>query len=137
MDDVICLDSDVLIGILKNEERAVSFLRKVDAEYCTTAINAFELWFGKDEKGAVERFLGMIPTFLLDENGAKKAADIQKKLGAEGKAIEIKDLLIGAVCITNGIKLLTFNIRHFERLGKFGLSLAGTRGKPIGPAENV
>ncbi len=123
MDNAICLDSDVIIGILKNNPRAISFLHSADVNYYTTAINVFEVRFGRTSDGKAEQFLAKIQSLPFDENAAKAAASIQTELSATGKMLDAKDLFVGSICIANGMRLLTFNRKHFERLGKFGLEL--------------
>ena len=123
MDQSICLDSDVLIGILKNDKRATGLLASADANYFTTAINAFEIWEGRTNKEQTEIFLSKMTIVPLDSSSAKRAADMHREMKSAGNALDIKDLMIGAICIENSLSIATFNIKHFERLKKFGLKI--------------
>ena len=42
---------------------------------------------------------------------------------AKGKILDLRDLFIASLCINEGIELLTYNTKHFERLKEFGLIL--------------
>ncbi|MBI4210953.1 MAG: type II toxin-antitoxin system VapC family toxin [Candidatus Diapherotrites archaeon] len=119
----ICLDSDVLIGILKNDKRVADLLETVDTSYCTTAINVFEIWEGRTHGDQTGEFLGKMAIVHLDESSAKRAADMHREMKTKGDLLDLKDILIGAMCIENGLALATFNKKHFERLRRFGLRM--------------
>ncbi|MEM2144718.1 MAG: type II toxin-antitoxin system VapC family toxin [Candidatus Jordarchaeaceae archaeon] len=46
---------------------------------------------------------------------------LYKKLKEEGEPIEDADLLIASIAIAKDLILYTLNLKHFERLSKFGL----------------
>ena len=120
----ICLDSDILIDILRGKEEAIQKIKSIEAELCTTSPSIFEIWYGKRTgEEIVNRAIDIIETFPLDKNSAKLAAEILLKLEKSGAPIEFKDIFIGAICITNDLPLITNNKKHFERLREFGLKL--------------
>jgi tRNA(fMet)-specific endonuclease VapC len=41
----------------------------------------------------------------------------------KGDILDVRDIFIASVCIIEGLELLTFNLKHFERMKKFGLRL--------------
>lgn len=123
MVEKICLDSDVLIGVLKNDRRAIDLLNSFGGAFCTTAINVFELWNGRTLEDQTEMFLNKMQIVQLDEGAAKRAADIYRTLKTKGDLLDLKDILIGAMCIKNRIALATFNKKHFGRLESFGLKM--------------
>jgi len=45
-----------------------------------------------------------------------KAAFIYAKRKSDGKMIDDADLLIAAQCVTNGYKLITNNVKHFDEI---------------------
>lgn len=124
MDERICLDSDILIGILRQEEKAKKIIENTADDYSTTSINVFEIWLGRKNEEKTHEMIQSLEIISLDENAAKKAAEISKDLKKDGEMLDIKDILIASVCIENGLVLATFNKKHFERLVKFGLKLA-------------
>ena len=60
----------------------------------------------------------------LEEDGARKAAEIRRTLVSRGADIGMADSLIAGACLSVGGMLLTRNRRHFERID--GLKLATT-----------
>ena len=126
MDNKICLDSDIIIEILKNNLELKNKLETISKQgdiFCTTSINVFETWFGRENNEIFLNFLEGLYSISFDEDSAKKAAVILNVLKKEGSRIEARDLFIAAICITNNLELLTNNKKHFERLKKLGLKL--------------
>ena len=119
----ICLDTDILINIMRNDSRTKNVIAAFDADFYTTTINVFELWQGHRKGEETMEFLEPLKKVDFDEKSAFTAGGIQRKLFDKGDALEIRDLLIGTICIRNDLELLTFNVKHFERLKRFGLKL--------------
>ncbi len=119
----ICLDTDVIIHLLSKDQHTREIIESLDADFFTVAINAFELWYGRKENEGVFELLEWLDVLPLDEKSALTAADILRELKKTGTILDIKDLFIGAICITQRIELLTLNRKHFDRLQKFGLVL--------------
>ncbi|MCZ7384290.1 MAG: type II toxin-antitoxin system VapC family toxin [Candidatus Methanoperedens sp.] len=127
----IVIDTDVLIDLLRNKEYAVSKIRELEKkeELATTDINAFELYFGaynsRDKNRNISSTKGLLKTLTLlhtREESMETAGRIFAEKRAKGKMIEIRDLLIAAIALQNGYKLLTNNREHFEWIE--GLALA-------------
>jgi len=126
----ICVDSDILIGFLKSAPEARLAVEKSgEGIFCTTSVNVFEVWIGRKKDELVSETLSSLQIAPLDDKSAKMAADIARSLQNDGNMIDLNDLFIGAICISEGMEILTFNTRHFERLKKFGLVLTDTNGK--------
>lgn len=119
----ICLDSDVLIALLKKDEQTKRKLESLDANFYTTSVNSFEVWYGRKKSETVFQLLEWLNLLELNDKSARLAADMLRDLKKKGKMIEMRDLFIGAVCITNDVELFTYNKKHFERLKNFGLIL--------------
>ena len=119
----ICIDSDVLIAFLNKDERTKQNLEALDADLYTTAINTFEIWYGRKKSETVFELLESLHRLDLDDNAARLAADILRKLKDSGKILDMRDLFIAAICIRNDVEFLTYNKKHFERLKEFGLIL--------------
>ena len=47
MVEKVCLASDIIIGLLRKNEEARALVESADADFFTTSINIFELWYGK------------------------------------------------------------------------------------------
>jgi tRNA(fMet)-specific endonuclease VapC len=120
----ICLDTDVLIQIMRDDPTLKETLSSMDASFHTTTISVFEIWQGhKQSEGTLELIHSLIK-LDFDEKSAFAAGDIQRKLSDAGEILDFRDLFIASICIKNDAELFTFNKKHFERLKKFGLKLA-------------
>ncbi len=121
---MVCLDTNVLIGLLRNDGNTVSLIKNLEKsnKITTTVINNFELWKGfyrtksiKDEKAILE-LLNIIFLLEFDEKASRKAAEIFEHLRKKGKIVDALDVMIASIVITNGESLLTFNKKHFENI---------------------
>ena len=126
----IVIDTDILIDLLRDKEYAVSKIRSLEKneELATTDINAFELYFGAYNSGDRARNItstkGLLKTLTMihtKEDSMETAGRIFAERKSKGKMIEIRDLLIAAIALQDGYKLLTNNRGHFE--GIEGLDL--------------
>jgi tRNA(fMet)-specific endonuclease VapC len=125
---VIVADSDVLIDYLRGRDPMAD---RVELElksrgFATTTVNAFELWAGASsprQLSAVEALLGAMTILPLEEEAARRAADLQRQLVASGQGIGMADCLIAGICLIHGALLLTGNRRHFERVPGLRLSV--------------
>lgn len=122
----ICLDSDAIIQFLKNDFKGISNLIFDDVNFYTTSINVFEVWYGKKKLEPISEFLDSLVVYDFDKDSAILSAEIMLKLREKGEIVEYRDIFIAAICILKKMELLTSNIKHFERLKKFGLKLAKT-----------
>ncbi len=119
----IVIDTDILIDLLREKEYAVIKIKELEKnqELATTDVNAFELYFGAYNSSNKERNLtstkGLLKTLTLlhtNEDIMETAGRIFAEMRAKGKMVEIRDLLIAAITLQNGYKLLTNNRDHFE-----------------------
>lgn len=119
----IVIDTDVLIDLLRDKKHAVSKIRELEKkeELATTDINAFELYFGaynsRDKNRNISSTKGLLKTLTLlhaREENMETAGRIFAEKRAKGKMIEIRDLLIAAIALQHGYRLLTNNRGHFE-----------------------
>ena len=86
--NLVCLDTDILIGLLKGDRTAINTLRKLENEPVkTTTITAYELLKGalistKPEENtlAVRRLLSTLQLLTLNEGSCGKASEVYKVL---------------------------------------------------------
>jgi len=125
----IVIDTDILIDLLRNKEYAVKKINELEKneELATTDINAFELYFGAYNSRFKEKNIastkGLLKAMILfhtHEESMEIAGRIFSEKRAKGKMMEIRDVLIAAIALQNGCRLLTNNRDHFE--GIEGLS---------------
>jgi len=119
----VCLDSNILIEILNNNQDIRRKIEESNDEYYITPVSIFEVWYGRKDTEKITNLLQGIYKLEFDEESAKIAAKILKQLEEKGKALDARDMFIGAICIKNKIKLMTLNKKHFERLKEYGLEL--------------
>lgn len=125
VDRKICLDTNILIEITRNNKEIILLIKELDSYLYTTSISIFEIWNGRlrKEDEQIKRLINSLKKVSFDEQAALIAGDIQMRLREAGDLIDIRNLFIASVCIINNLELLTNNKKHFERLKKFGLKL--------------
>ena len=121
------LDTNVLSELMrKRPDRAVvDRIRATSAEQLhTSVVTVTELRYGaalrEDReqfwKLIVERILTRVQVLRLDERSAVIAGDVQARLKAEGRPIGLADVLIGAIALANGCRVVTRNRPHFDSI---------------------
>ncbi len=126
---MVCLDSDVLIDFFRNDKETVKKiieLKNRGLELATTTINSFELLKNSsklniEEISKIKSFLRDTLIFDFDFNSSIKAAEIFDYLKLKGEPLDIADIMIAAITITNNQSLLTRNIKHFSRIAELKL----------------
>ncbi len=120
-----CLDTDLLIAILRGQKEAYQITSELDEESreATTSVNAFELFFGanKSEKRnenvkEAQKLLMKLEVIPLDLNSAKQAGALFADLMASGQAIDFRDAMIAGIALEKNLTLLTRNKAHFNRI---------------------
>jgi predicted nucleic acid-binding protein len=124
---MIVADTDVLIDFLRGASPMGPRVGEALAagRLVTTSITAFELWVGargKRKRDAIETLLAALDVVPLDEECARRAADVRRELMSRGIDIGMADSLIAGICLVRGGALLTRNRRHYDRVP--GLMLA-------------
>ena len=126
-----CIDSDLLIAILRGNKEAYSKASKLEeAKEATTSINAFEIFFGANrstkktenlkEASELLESLNVIP---LDLYSSRKAAEISAKLATVGEPIDYRDAMIAGIAIENDLVLVTRNESHFNRIKELKMEI--------------
>ncbi len=119
------LDTCFIIDLLNNQEEAVKKAQELDkknSSLFTTSITVFEIWQGiadlKDQRKLekINILLEKLGLLNFDQESAKIGGKIHSELYLSGKPIQPEDSMIAGICIKNGQKLLTRNIKHFERV---------------------
>ena len=75
---------------------------------------------GEDSKRDYEKIF-MVLNF--DNKALVKASEIYAALKKKSMLIDERDIMIGAICISNNLPLATLNKKHFNRLKQFGIKL--------------
>ena len=117
----IRLDTNSLIQLEKGDLSIINSLDETGKLFITS-ITVFEFALGdsfNENKNRLDYYM-VIP---FNKEDWLLAAKILKELKKLGEEIEFRDVMIGAICITNNIPLKTNNLKHFERLKEYGLKL--------------
>ena len=123
---MVVLDSDILIGFLRNDTNALKTmedLEKNGEKLNTTVINAFEIFEGavlssegKKIKQVEDLLRSLVGCYNFNGPASWKAAEISADLKKKGKVLDFQDICIASISIINNEKLITRNIKHFSRI---------------------
>jgi len=120
---VICLDTNVLIEIIKNNTATIELLGELELPLCISSISVMELLCGarnKQETSKLNTFSNQFNIITINENASLLATKFIASY-AKSHHLDIPDALIAASCIEYGITLWTYNIKDFRYLPKLQL----------------
>lgn len=122
---MVCLDTEILVGLLKNEDEAVKTIGRLEdgaAPLTTTAITAYELFKGAEISKKSKENLRLIKDVLknlhlldLDTRASETAAKVYRDLREMGELVGEFDILIASICLANDETLIS-NDEHFARI---------------------
>ncbi len=119
------LDTNTCIYFLKNSfpQLTTKLLSCSPQEIKIPSLVAAELLFGAEKsqrknenRKKVERFLEPLEIIDFDYNSAEFYAELRAKLEREGRVIGPNDMIIAATVLANGGKMVTNNVKEFERV---------------------
>lgn len=118
---VILLDTGILIEYFRKKDKSKSILYQLSLqpyEFKVAAISQYEILLGSNDSQMDfwKMFFERIQILAFDENSAIAASEIYKQLKSENKLLDIADILIGSIALTNQISLATLNKKHFMRI---------------------
>jgi predicted nucleic acid-binding protein len=119
VEDLICLDSDVIIDHLGGRGPGVGIFEEVVKKKVpfTTHINRFELLCGARDKGEVaiinECLLGFT-VLPFDRAGSEVASRVYTELKRRGRMVGVRDIMIAGVVLANNLMLATKNVKDFK-----------------------
>lgn len=130
---MVCLDSTILIDILRGNEEAEMFIEKCEEEnedIMISSVCAMELMKGVSfapelirEKMNIRELLNQFTELPFTHEIAFEAGKIDAELEKKGQMIQIEDIMIGATAKIHGQSLITKNIKHLQRIS--GLDVRG------------
>ena len=120
------IDTDILIDFLRNKKEAVLLVTNLEDKktlLATTAINAFELYYGAHKSRQSAQNLQATKTLLerlillpLTPRSAQRAGHIYAELELEGNPIRLRDTFIAAIALTRKCSVATRNTEHFKKV---------------------
>ena len=118
------LDTDICIYAMKG--RDFDLARKLNecvGKCAVSGLSILELYAGAQRYDQPSKRIDLIEDFLsrlsilpFDTQAARIAGPIRFKLLSTGQMIGAYDLLIAATALSNNLKLVTNNLREFERV---------------------
>jgi tRNA(fMet)-specific endonuclease VapC len=120
-----CLDTDLLVGVLRKQERATRKVEELDRQgrQATTAVSAFELYYGASKSRMVEenvreasRLLSRLELLPLSIGSAEKAGLLFGALELKGIPIEFRDSMIAGIALEHRLPLVTRKKRDYNRI---------------------
>lgn len=119
---MILLDTDICVEILRKNEKVISSREKFNDDIGISFISVGELYYGAERSANPENNIRLIEEFLITINIIHSDIDIMiifGKLKAYLKNNNIllpdADLLIAATTFIKAERLITGNVKHFER----------------------
>lgn len=122
----VTIDTDILIDIVRNKTKVVNSISEMETKgysLATTTINAFELFYGaykseKREKNltSTKKLLKRLNILKMELASAQNAGRIYSELETESQPIGLRDVMIGAITLTEGYSLATRNVEHFQKI---------------------
>lgn len=117
MGERVLVDTDCLIDYYKGRLEL-----SIEDSYYLSEVTVYEFIRGtKDIKEAKKVLEESFEIVWIDNEILEKASEIWRSLKAKGTLIEDRDLIIGATAMAKGLRLLTRNAKHYDKLKEFGL----------------
>jgi predicted nucleic acid-binding protein len=125
---IYLLDTNIIIDILNNRHQRmaqVDELLSMDSSLACTSITITEVYMGMRSLEAVstEGFLSSLDFFPVTPQIAQFAGHLFRQWRQKGQTLSFTDVSIAAVCIANGLTLVTNNEKHFPMLELERISL--------------
>jgi tRNA(fMet)-specific endonuclease VapC len=125
--DMVVLDTDILVGFLRNNLGAVNYINKLrenNEELNLTIFNVAELKKGcylmkNVAKGLLnlKKLIESLDRILFfDLKSSEEYAKISSDLRKRGSKIGNMDELISSICISNDETLISRNSKHFQKV---------------------
>jgi predicted nucleic acid-binding protein len=111
------LDTDVLIWHLRGRESTRRWIEalKAGGVPCCSALSVTEIVLGMrpKEEAATRAFLDALDVIPVDRRVAWRAGELIRAYAGRGVTLDFVDAAIAATCLTYGLILATYNVRHY------------------------
>ena len=123
---MVVLDTDILIGFLRNDKEAVSKISNLLEKHIilfTTTINTAELYFGahlsdrtQENLKVIEKLIKTIKVIPFELIHSKIYGEIRSDLQKKGDIINEIDIFIATIAIEKELPIITRNTKHFKKI---------------------
>ena len=120
------IDTSILIEAEREKLDLTVHLSEASGYFYISVITASELLHGLHRSAGsasssrrrifIDKALDRFPILDIDLDVARKHSLIWAELAKAGKMIGMNDLWIAATCLSHDLKLVTHNVREFERV---------------------
>lgn len=120
------IDTDVLIDVMQEDERAVRKIRDLEDQHVRlrlSSVSLFELHHSimrvnspTKRQRRIERVVESKPVYPADATVMEKAGRIDGRVTSQRSAIGMGDTIIGATALINEETVLTRNVKDFEQI---------------------
>jgi predicted nucleic acid-binding protein len=121
------LDTDFLVGLLRNDPRALDYLKKLiktPSDLRITHVTLWELYQGvykssRPETGLkqTEELLEFFNVIPFTQGIARRFGNLVNDLKRQGTPVGVMDTLIAGVALENNLTIVTRNRKHYEKTG--------------------
>lgn len=110
-------DACVAIDALRGDTRAIALLDDFE-ELVASEVTRFELLAGvrPHEEDETEGLMEVTAWIAIDEQVARRAAELARAYRPSHSGIDDADYLVAATALLYDLELLTTNVRHFPML---------------------
>lgn len=118
---VVLADTSLLIDFFRKSDKSKSQLVSLTRKgytFCICVITEYEIYSGATGQQLEywQEFLKKITVINLDQAAIKEAVNINNQLKIKRKQIDLADLFIAAIALSNSLPVATLNKKHFTRI---------------------
>ncbi|MFW5700728.1 MAG: type II toxin-antitoxin system VapC family toxin [Cyclobacteriaceae bacterium] len=120
---MILLDTDVCIELLRGNKKVIQKRKEEDDSIAISFMTLAELFYGAEKSSnpiknriLVEEFVLTVSIIQSDYSIMRKYAELKANLETKGVPLTDADLFIAATTLTKCNKMITGNIKHYNRI---------------------
>ncbi len=120
---MILLDTDTCIEILRGNHHVINKRAVTDDRVAISFMTVGELYYGAEKsknrirnKHVVDEFILSIDVINTDIDILQRFGEIKASLTLKGHSVADADIMIAATCLSKCDKLITGNIKHFDKI---------------------
>jgi tRNA(fMet)-specific endonuclease VapC len=120
---MILLDTDVCIELLRGNKKVIQKRKEEDDSIAISFMTLAELFYGAEKSSnpiknriLVEEFVLTVSIIQSDYSIMRKYAQLKAHLETKGVPLTDADLFIAATTLTKCNKMITGNIKHYNRI---------------------
>ncbi|MDH2996977.1 plasmid maintenance protein [Pasteurellaceae bacterium LFhippo2] len=118
------LDTNIVIYAIKRRPiEILEYFNRYASQLCVSSITVAELYYGAEKSSypahnlaTIEDFLSRLTILPYESKAAAHFGNIKAELSKTGKIIGENDIHIAGHCRSEGLILVTNNLREFERV---------------------